>query len=275
VENSILASEANIRLSVFLGVLAVMAIWELIAPARRMEIPRFIRWSNNFALVVVDTVLVRLLFPVLAVGLAASVNGAGFGLIPYLGLPLWLGFILAVLVLDLAIYLQHVMFHFVPALWRLHRVHHSDIDFDVTTALRFHPIEILMSMGIKLAVIAALGPVAVAVMVFEVVLNASAMFNHSNIRLPRALDRVVRLVLVTPDMHRVHHSVHPDETNSNFGFNLPWWDFLLGTYRAQPRDGHEDMKIGIKDFRTGRDQWLDYLLAQPLRHVTRRNDPKP
>lgn len=274
-ENSILASEANIRLSVFLGVLAVMAIWELIAPARRMEIPRFIRWSNNFALVVVDTVLVRLLFPVLAVGLAASVNGAGFGLIPYLGLPLWLGFILAVLVLDLAIYLQHVMFHFVPALWRLHRVHHSDIDFDVTTALRFHPIEILMSMGIKLAVIAALGPVAVAVMVFEVVLNASAMFNHSNIRLPRALDRVVRLVLVTPDMHRVHHSVHPDETNSNFGFNLPWWDFLLGTYRAQPRDGHEDMKIGIKDFRTGRDQWLDYLLAQPLRHVTRRNDPKP
>ncbi|MDG1529803.1 MAG: sterol desaturase family protein [Paracoccaceae bacterium] len=266
-ENSILASEANIRLSVFLGVLTLMAVWEFIAPARRLEIPRFIRWSNNLGLVVVDTILVRLLFPILAVGLAQTVNGASFGLIPYLNLPMWLGFILAFLILDLVIYLQHVMFHFVPALWRLHRVHHSDVDFDVTTALRFHPIEIIMSMVIKLAVIAALGPVAVAVMVFEVVLNASAMFNHSNIRLPRGLDRIVRLFLVTPDMHRVHHSVHPDETNSNFGFNLPWWDFLMGTYRAQPRDGHETMDIGIHRFRSRRDQWLDYLLVQPLRRL--------
>ncbi|EBA03656.1 sterol desaturase-related protein [Rhodobacterales bacterium HTCC2150] len=266
-ENSILASEANIRLSVFLGVLTLMAVWEFIAPARRLEIPRFIRWSNNLGLVVVDTILVRLLFPILAVGLAQTVNGASFGLIPYVNLPMWLGFILAFLILDLVIYLQHVMFHFVPALWRLHRVHHSDVDFDVTTALRFHPIEIIMSMVIKLAVIAALGPVAVAVMVFEVVLNASAMFNHSNIRLPRGLDRIVRLFLVTPDMHRVHHSVHPDETNSNFGFNLPWWDFLMGTYRAQPRDGHETMDIGINRFRSRRDQWLDYLLVQPLRRL--------
>lgn len=169
------------------------------------------------------------------------------------------------LALDLAIYLQHVMFHAVPGLWRLHRMHHADLEFDVTTGLRFHPVEILLSMGIKLAVVLALGPPAVAVLVFEVLLNATAMFNHSNIRIPSAIDRVLRLFVVTPDMHRVHHSIHPSETNSNFGFNLPWWDRLLGTYRPQPTDGHEAMTIGIEQFRTRRDLWLDRMLIQPVR----------
>ena len=169
------------------------------------------------------------------------------------------------LLLDLAIYLQHVMFHAVPGLWRLHRMHHADLDFDATTGLRFHPVEILISMGIKLAVVAALGPPAVAVLLFEVVLNATAMFNHADINLPRPVDRILRLFVVTPDMHRVHHSVDPRETNSNYGFNLPWWDHLLGTYVAQPAKGHEGMEIGIEQFRTRRDLWLDRMLIQPVR----------
>jgi sterol desaturase/sphingolipid hydroxylase (fatty acid hydroxylase superfamily) len=169
------------------------------------------------------------------------------------------------LVLDLAIYLQHVMFHAVPALWRLHRMHHADLEFDTTTGLRFHPVEILLSMLLKLAVVAALGPPAVAVLLFEIVLNASSLFNHANIRLPHRLDRILRWIIVTPDMHRVHHSILPAETNSNFGFNLPWWDRLLGTYRAQPADGHVGMTIGIEQFRTRRDLWLDRMLVQPLK----------
>jgi sterol desaturase/sphingolipid hydroxylase (fatty acid hydroxylase superfamily) len=169
-----------------------------------------------------------------------------------------------VVVLDLVIYLQHVLFHAVPALWRLHRMHHADLDFDVTTGLRFHPIEIVLSMGIKLAVVAVLGPPAAAVLVFEVILNGTAMFNHSNIRIPLGLDRILRWVVVTPDMHRVHHSVVPQETNSNFGFNLPWWDRLFGTYRAQPAEGHDGMTIGIELFRARRDLWLDRMLIQPL-----------
>jgi len=157
------------------------------------------------------------------------------------------------------------MFHAVPALWRLHRMHHADLEFDVTTGLRFHPVEILLSMGIKLAMVMALGPPAVAVLIFEVLLNATAMFNHSNIRLPMLVDRFLRLIVVTPDMHRVHHSVIPEETNSNFGFNLPWWDRLLGTYKAQPKAGHEEMSIGIEQFRTTRDLWLDRMLVQPVK----------
>ena len=205
----------------------------------------------------------RLTFPVVAVGLALVAQERGWGLFNVLDVPAWVAFLVSVLALDLAIYLQHVMFHAVPALWRLHRMHHADLEFDVTTGLRFHPIEILLSMGIKLAVVAALGPPAVAVLVFEVLLNATAMFNHSNIRIPAAIDRLLRLIVVTPDMHRVHHSIHPSETNSNFGFNLPWWDRLLGTYRPQPLDGHEAMTIGIEQFRTRRDLWLDRMLIQP------------
>jgi len=218
---TLLAHEPMLRLAVFLGVLVAMAGWELAAPRRRQDIPRVLRWTNNLALVVVDTVILRLTFPILAVGLALMAEARGWGLFNVLDLPPWLAFLLSILLLDLAIYLQHVLFHAVPGLWRLHRMHHADLEFDVTTGLRFHPVEIVLSMVIKLAVVAALGAPAVAVLLFEVLLNATALFNHANIRLPAGLDRVLRWVLVTPDMHRVHHSVIPAETNSNFGFNLP------------------------------------------------------
>ena len=259
----LLANEPLIRMAFFLGILLVMALWEVAAPRRRREIPRLLRWSNNLGVVVIDTLLVRLTFPIVAVGLALMAQERGWGLFNIFDVPAWIAFLVSVLALDLAIYLQHVMFHAVPGLWRLHRMHHADLEFDVTTGLRFHPVEILLSMGIKLAVVAALGPPAVAVLVFEVLLNATAMFNHSNIRIPVGIDRILRLFVVTPDMHRVHHSIHPSETNSNFGFNLPWWDRLLGTYRPQPRDGHEAMTIGIEQFRTRRDLWLDRMLIQP------------
>ena len=259
----LLGNEPTIRLAVFLGILLAMALWEVAAPRRRREIPRLLRWSNNLAVVVVDTLLVRLAFPVVAVGLALTAQERGWGLFNNIEVPGWLAIVASVIILDLVIYLQHVVFHAVPALWRLHRMHHADLEFDVTTALRFHPVEILLSMGIKLLAVAALGPPAVAVLIFEVILNGSAMFNHSNIRLPKKVDAVLRYFIVTPDMHRVHHSVIPRETNSNFGFNLPWWDMLLGTYTAQPSKGHEDMTIGIEQFRTRRDLWLDRMLIQP------------
>jgi sterol desaturase/sphingolipid hydroxylase (fatty acid hydroxylase superfamily) len=260
----LLLHEPAIRLAFFLGVLVVMAAWEVAAPRRRREIPRFLRWSNNLGAVIVDTLLVRLTFPVVAVGLAFVAQERGWGLLNVFDAPGGLAFVVSVLVLDLAVYLQHVMFHAVPALWRLHRMHHADVEFDVSTGLRFHPLEVALSMGIKLAVVAVIGPPAAAVLAFEVLLNATSMFNHSNIRLPPAVDRILRRVVVTPDMHRVHHSIHPHETNSNFGFNLPWWDRLLGTYRPQPRDGHENMTIGIEQFRTRRDLWLDRMLIQPF-----------
>ena len=260
----LLANEGMLRLCVFLGVLFAMMVWELVSPLRRQAVPRLLRWTNNLALVVIDTVILRLTFPILAVGLAVIAADRGWGLLNTVNLPGWVGFLASVLVLDLAIYLQHVMFHAVPTFWRLHRMHHADLEFDVTTGLRFHPVEILLSMGIKLAVVAALGPPASAVLVFEVLLNATALFNHSNIRLPVAVDRILRLFVVTPDMHRVHHSIRPEETNSNFGFNVPWWDRLLGTYRAEPVDGHHGMTIGIEQFRTPRELWLDRMLVQPL-----------
>jgi sterol desaturase/sphingolipid hydroxylase (fatty acid hydroxylase superfamily) len=212
-----------------------------------------------------NTVLVRLAFPLALVGFAVFADVRGWGLLSTVELPLWASIALGVIALDLAVYLQHVMFHAVPLLWRLHRMHHADLEFDVTTGLRFHPVEILLSMGLKLGVVAALGPPAVAVLIFEVLLNATSMFNHGNVRLPRRLDRRLRWLVVTPDMHRVHHSIRPEETNSNFGFSLPWWDRLLGTYRDQPRDGHEAMTIGIEQFRTNHDLRLDQMLLQPLR----------
>jgi len=262
---TILTAEPTLSLAAFLGVLVVMVLWEIAAPRRRRDIPRVIRWTNNLALVIVDTVILRLSFPILAVGLAVMAEDRGWGLFNNLDAPVWVAVVVSMLALDLAIYLQHVMFLAVPGLWRLHRMHHADLDFDATTGLRFHPVEILISMGIKLAVVAALGPPAIAVLLFEVLLNATALFNHANIDLPRPVDRVLRLIVVTPDMHRVHHSVVPAETNSNFGFNLPWWDRLLGTYRAQPKAGHEGMTIGIEQFRTRRDLWLDRMLIQPVR----------
>ena len=262
---AILNAEPTLRLAAFLGILVTMALWEAAAPRRRRDIPRVTRWTNNIALVVLDTAILRLTFPILAVGLAVMANEQGWGLFNIFDVPIWVSIVASMLLLDLAIYLQHVMFHAVPGLWRLHRMHHADLDFDATTGLRFHPIEILISMGVKVAVVAALGPPAVAVLLFEVLLNATALFNHANINLPRRLDRVLRLVVVTPDMHRVHHSVDPRETNSNYGFNLPCWDRLLGTYVAQPAKGHKGMEIGIEQFRTRRDLWLDRMLIQPLR----------
>ena len=262
---TILATESTIRLAIFLGVLAAMALWEVAAPRRRREIPRVIRWTNNLALVVVDTIILRLSFPIIAVGLAVMAEDRGWGLFNNIDAPFWVAVVVSMLLLDLAIYLQHVMFHAIPGLWRLHRMHHADLDFDATTGLRFHPVEILISMGIKLAVVAALGPPAIAVLLFEVILNATALFNHANIDLPRPVDRVLRLFVVTPDMRRVHHSIDPRETNSNYGFNMPWWDRLLGTYIAQPAKGHKGMEIGIEQFRTRRDLWLDRMLIQPLR----------
>lgn len=261
----LLAHEATIRLAIFLTVLALMAGLEAILPRRVRTVGRWQRWPANLGIVVLNTVLVRLLLPVTAAGIALVFERQGVGLLPGLGLPPWAAFLAALVLLDLAIYLQHVLFHAVPGLWRLHRMHHADLDFDVTTGSRFHPIEILLSMAIKLALIAALGAPVAAVIVFEIVLNATAMFNHANLRLPAALDRVLRWFVVTPDMHRVHHSIRLEETNSNFGFNLPWWDRLLGTYRPQPRDGHDGMTIGIEQFRTLGDLRLDRMLIQPLR----------
>lgn len=263
--DTILSNEPTIRLAFFLGILTAMAFWEVVAPRRRIEIPRLIRWTNNLGVVVIDTVLVRLTYPIAAVGLALFAEQNGWGLFNIFEVPDWVAILASIVVMDFVIYLQHVLFHAVPALWRLHRMHHADLGFDVTTGLRFHPVEILLSMGIKFGVVAALGPPAVAVLVFEVILNGTAMFNHSNIRLPERFDRVLRLFVVTPDMHRVHHSVTRSETDSNYGFNLPWWDRLLGTYTAQPKDGHEGMTIGFEQFRTPRDHWLDKMLIQPLR----------
>ena len=267
--NALVAHEPLIRLTVFAGILALMAGLEAWLPRRRRSAGRWLRWPGNLGVVVLDSLVLRLVFPTAAVGLALALEGRGVGLLPWLGLPQPLAVLLAVVLLDLAIYLQHVMFHAVPALWRLHRMHHADLDFDVTTGLRFHPVEILLSMVIKLMVVVALGAPAVAVLVFEVLLNATAMFNHANLRLPDRLDRALRLVLVTPDMHRVHHSVVPRETNSNFGFNLAVWDRVFGTYRAQPAAGHEGMTIGITQFRDPRELRLDRMLTQPLREDDR------
>lgn len=246
IEQFVLSHELAIRLGFFLGMFAWIAVWELLAPRRALTLPRALRWTSNLGLVVLNSVLLRLLFPLAAVGVAVFAATNGWGLLNHFQAPLALAVPVAVIALDFFIWLQHVMTHAVPALWRLHRVHHADLDYDLTTGSRFHPIEIGLSMLIKFAAIVVLGAPVLAVVIFEVLLNATAMFNHGNIRLPAALDRVLRWFVVTPDMHRVHHSVESDETNSNFGFNLPWWDRLLGTYRAQPRAGHDGIHIGIR-----------------------------
>ena len=265
----LLANEPLIRLAAFAGVFVVMAAWEILAPRRGQKLGRGGRWPGNFGVVVLDTVLVRLVFPTTAVGLALLAEARGWGLFHALDLPAWLNVLLAVAALDLVIYLQHVLFHAVPLLWRLHRMHHADLEIDLTTGARFHPIEILLSMGLKLGVVAALGAPGVAVLAFELLLNATSTFNHSNVRMPGWLDRCLRWIVVTPDMHRVHHSIVVRETNSNFGFNLPWWDRLFGTYRAQPAAGHEAMIIGIEQFREPAEQRLDRMLTQPFREDDR------
>ena len=258
----------GIRLGAFFGIFALMAAWEVAAPRRTLRESKSIRWASNLAIVVLNSVLLRALFPAAAVGVAAFVAERGAGLINIFAAPFPLAIVLSLLVLDLAVYLQHLMFHAMPILWRVHRMHHADLDFDVTTGVRFHPLEMILSMLIKFAVILLLGPPVLAVLIFEVLLNATAMFNHSNVRIPQPWDRALRWLVVTPDMHRVHHSIDAPECNSNFGFNLPWWDRLFGTYRAQPAAGHERMIIGIKPFRLQRDLWLDQMLLEPFRNQT-------
>ncbi|MBU1224020.1 MAG: sterol desaturase family protein [Gammaproteobacteria bacterium] len=260
-----MSHEAAIRLGFFFGVLALMGVWEWLAPRRALSTSKSRRWRANLGIVAVGTAAVRLLIPVTAVGMALLAQERGWGLLNQFGLPYGLALLIGVLVLDCVIYFQHVVFHAVPTLWRLHRMHHSDLDFDVTTGVRFHPIEIVLSMGIKLAAIAVLGPPALAVLVFEIALNATSLFNHGNVRLPAAIDRVLRWFVVTPEMHRVHHSNLPHETNSNFGFSFPWWDRLFGTYRAQPERGHLGMTIGLDEFRDPDTLNFSRLLLQPFR----------
>src|SRR5262245_59568229 len=244
-----LSTETIIRVGGFIGVFAVMAAWEVVAPRRPLTVGKPRRWFGNLGLVALNAVLVRFVLPLSAFGTALVAAKQGWGWLNHWAAPLWIKFAIAVAALDFAIYLQHVLFHAVPALWRLHMVHHADLDFDVTTGLRFHTLEILISTFLKIAVVTALGPPVWAVLTFEVLLNATSMFNHSNVRLPAWFDRAMRLVVVTPDVHRIHHSVERQEANSNFGFNLPWWDRLLGTYRSQPAAGHEQMQIGVSHVR--------------------------
>jgi sterol desaturase/sphingolipid hydroxylase (fatty acid hydroxylase superfamily) len=253
------------RVLVAAAVFALMAAWEVLAPRRRLVAGRGSRWPSNLGIVVVDALTVRLAVPAAAVGAALYAAGHGIGLFHYLNLRLSVAALLGFLILDLVIYAQHVMFHHVPWLWRLHRMHHADLDIDVTTGFRFHPFEILISLGIKIAVVLAFGIPPVAVFLFEVMLNATSLFNHSNVAMPHGVDRFLRLVLVTPDMHRVHHSIVRAETDSNFGFNLPWWDRLFGTYRREPQAGHEAMTIGIPAFRDPNELRLDRMLTQPFR----------
>jgi sterol desaturase/sphingolipid hydroxylase (fatty acid hydroxylase superfamily) len=267
--NAVTSAEPVIRLACFLGVLLLMVLWEVLALRRSQAVGRLLRWPNNLGLVALDTIIVRLPFPLAAVGMAFFAQTQGWGLFNLVHLPALLAILAAVLLLDLTIYGQHMMLHAVPWLWRLHRMHHADLEFDVTTGLRFHPGEIVLSMLIKLAAVLVLGAPPVAVLVFEVVLNATSMFNHGNVRLPSRLDRVLRFVVVTPERHRVHHSIDPRETDSSFGFNLPWWDRLFGTYRAQPALGHARMVIGIDQFRASRELWLHRMLIQPLRGPSR------
>ena len=262
--DSVLASEPTIRLGFFLGVFGAMLLWETIWPRRGRSWSRWRRWPANIGIVALNTLVLRLVFPTAAVGMALFAEARGWGLFNLIDMPTPLAVVATVLLFDLAIYLQHVMVHAVPALWRLHRMHHADLDFDVTTGARFHPLEILLSMAIKITLVAALGPPALGILIFEILLNATSMFNHANAKLPLGLDRVLRWLVVTPDMHRVHHSVVARETNSNFGFNLPWWDRLFGTYRAQPAAGHEGMTIGIESFRDDGDLRLDRMLIQPF-----------
>ncbi len=256
--------EVLVRILSFALVFAAMAGWEIAAPRRALAVGRRPRWPHNVGILVVDAIAVRVVIPT-AVGAALFAAGHGWGLFHLAGLRLSVSALLGFLVLDLVVYGQHVVFHKLPVLWRLHRMHHADLDIDVTTGVRFHPFEILVSMLIKIATVVAFGIPAVAVLLFEVVLNATAMFNHANVSMPTALDRVLRLFLVTPDMHRVHHSILRNETDSNFGFNRPWWDRLFGTYRAAPEAGHERMTIGLPIFRNPRELRMDRLLTQPFR----------
>jgi sterol desaturase/sphingolipid hydroxylase (fatty acid hydroxylase superfamily) len=249
IENLVLEREAVLRLSSFAAVFVVMCLWEIVAPRRPLSVSKLQRWTHNIGLLILNSLVLRVLFPAAAVGIAYTTAASGWGLFNRVDLPYWLEVLVAVLLLDLAIYLQHVLMHRVPLLWRLHRVHHADLDIDMTTGSRFHTLEIIVSMLIKWVVIFLLGPALLAVLIFETLLNGMAVFNHANVRLPGTIDRLLRLLLITPDVHRVHHSILRHETNSNYGFNLSIWDRAFGTFIDQPEKGHTAMTIGIPEFR--------------------------
>ena len=253
-----------IRLGFFLGIFIIMALWEMVGPRRKLTTSKASRWTWNLCITFINPLILRLVFPIAAVAVAIKAQEKGWGLLNLYELPYWVKFAVTILFLDMVVYLQHLMFHAVPLFWKLHMVHHTDLDYDVTTGLRFHPVEIVISMVIKMTAVAALGPPPGAVVAFEVILNGMAMFNHGNVRLHLGVDRVLRRLVVTPDMHRVHHSIYPRETNSNFGFNLSWWDRLFGTYKAQPTDGHEGMTIGLRQFRESKELTLPGLLLLPF-----------
>ncbi len=259
-----MAYEGWIRGIFFFSVLILVGYAETRVARRELTVAKKGRWFNNLGIIFLSSLLLKLTIPVAATGVAAAAEAKGWGLFNLYHLSPWLTIPLSILLLDLGIYLQHLMFHAVPILWRLHMVHHADLDLDVTSGLRFHPLEILLSMGIKMAIVAALGIPVVAVLIFEITLNATAMFNHGNIYLPEKVDRLLRLLTVTPDMHRVHHSVIIRETNSNFGFNFPWWDRICGTYRDQPVAGHDKMTIGLSQFRSAEQLTLPKLILLPV-----------
>lgn len=258
--------EAAIRLAVFLGLFAVLAATEALAPRRARSQKRSQRWMTNWGFTILNTAMLRIIaiaLPLLAVGAAVDAQAQGWGMFNAVNLPTWIEVVAAILILDFVIWAQHLITHKVPMLWRLHRVHHADVDMDVTTAIRFHPVEIALSMGLKIGVVYLLGPAAIAVILFEIILNGTAMFNHANIRLPLRLDALVRRILVTPDMHRVHHSVHRHEHDSNYGFSLSVWDRMFGTYIAQPAQGHDDMAVGL-DWQDDRPARLGWSLRLPF-----------
>ena len=263
--DELLKSEPILRLACSLGVLTLMTLLETLHPRRDRLFLRRQRWPHNLGISLLNGLLARIALPTGAVAFGVLAGSHGWGLFNAVAMPAGLEVVLAVILLDLAIYGQHVLFHAVPALWRVHRMHHADLDFDVTTGTRFHPLEIFLSFGIKFVIVVAIGAPPLSVLIFEVLLNATALFNHSNLRLPPLLDRLLRCLIVTPDMHRVHHSIVQCETNSNFGFNLPWWDWLFRTYRPQPAAGHDAMILGIDQFRDGQELHLNRMLTQPFR----------
>jgi len=254
-----------LRAAIFVGVLGVMMLWEVFAPRRVVVAPRVLRWVSNLGVSVLNRILIALIASLVGLGAALTGEQAGWGLFHRWQVPGWLVFAGSVVLLDLVVYLQHRVLHAVPWLWRLHRMHHADVELDATSGVRFHPFEALISLIVKAVAVLAIGAPAMAVLVFELLLNATSVFNHSNVRIPLGVDRVLRWVLVTPDMHRVHHSVRVEELSRNFGFNMPWWDRLFRTYRDQPADGHEHMTIGLEQFRSREEMRLDRMLVQPFK----------
>ena len=256
--------ETVIRFGSFIGLFVLLAIWEISSPKRVLHHARHFRWFNNFSLIILSNLLVRFVIPTAAVGIALAVEENQWGLLYYLELPILIHFIAAFVLMDLSLYFQHVMFHALPMFWRFHRVHHSDLDFDISTGLRFHPFEMVISILIKFITIASLGVPVFAVVIFEIVLNAASMFTHSNIKIPLGLERVIRWLIVTPDMHRIHHSVIENETNSNFGFFISVWDRMFGTYIRNPQKGHTEMKIGLNNSQEAKWQNLRWLIYLPF-----------